>query len=69
MPNRLRRVPVKETFQDRLQEEIRTFRDAAAVLPPGMQRELLLQRARQAESTLRMNALLRPTAGSRAIEN
>jgi hypothetical protein len=54
-----RRVKHQKTFEERLAEEAARFRDAANELPPGMQRELLLRRARQAETASRMSDWLR----------
>jgi hypothetical protein len=46
-----RRVKRKETFQERLAEEAKRFREAAEAQPPGSSaRELLMRRARQAET-------------------
>jgi hypothetical protein len=39
-----------KTFEDRLAEESRRLKEAADQLPPDTGRELLLQRARQAET-------------------
>jgi hypothetical protein len=44
-----------ETFEERLAEEAAHFRKAAQELPHGMARELLLRRARQAETASRMS--------------
>jgi len=54
-----RRIKHQKTFEERLAEEAVRFRDAAMDLPPGMQRELLLRRARQAETASRMSDWLR----------
>lgn len=57
----LRRL-VKHTlsFQERLAEEAKKFREAAEREPPGsMSRELLLRRARQAETASHVNDWLR----------
>jgi hypothetical protein len=46
----------KTTFEERLLEEARRFREAAEEQPPGSTaRELLLRRARQAETASHMN--------------
>jgi len=48
------------TFQERLAEEAKMFNDAAAREPPGStSRELLLRRARQAETASGINGWLR----------
>ena len=49
-----------ETFEHRLAEEAKRFRDAAEQAPQGtMARELLLRRARQAETASHMSDWLR----------
>jgi hypothetical protein len=54
--NRIRR----ETFEERLAEEARRFAEAAEKEIPGSTaRELLLRRARQAETASRVNEWLR----------
>jgi hypothetical protein len=46
----------KTTFEERLLEEARRFREAAEEQPPGSTaRELLLRRARQAETASHMD--------------
>jgi hypothetical protein len=51
-----RRIKHKTTFEERLAEEARRFKEAAEQQPPGSKaRELLLRRARQAETASRMN--------------
>ena len=47
-----------QTFEERLAEEAAQFRKAAEQAEPGMARELLLRRARQADTASRMNAWL-----------
>jgi hypothetical protein len=54
-----RRVKHEKTFEERLAEEAHRSREAAQSLPPGMARELLLKRARQAESAAHLNAWLK----------
>jgi len=50
------RIKHKTTFEERLAEEARRFNEAAEEQPPGSTaRELLLRRARQAETALRVN--------------
>jgi hypothetical protein len=53
-------MPVKheKTFQQRLKDEALRLRDEATDLPPGKDRELLLNRAEQAEKASRMDAWL-----------
>ena len=53
-----RRFKHEKTFQDRLAEEAARFQEAADKLPPGHARELLLRRARQAETASRIDAWL-----------
>lgn len=51
MPQRRRRIKHEKTFQQRLAEEAARFKEAAEKLPPGSHaQELLLRRARQAET-------------------
>jgi hypothetical protein len=59
MQQQRRRVKHEKTFAERLAEEAERFRDAAAKLPPGTERELLLKRARQAEAAAHLNEWLR----------
>jgi hypothetical protein len=54
-----RRIKHQKTFEERLAEEAQRFRDAAEALPPGTAQELLLKRARQAESAAHMNQWLK----------
>jgi hypothetical protein len=51
-----RRIKHKITFEERLAEEVLRFKEAAEKQPHGTTaRELLLRRARQAETALHMN--------------
>jgi hypothetical protein len=59
MPERRRRFKQTQTFEQRLAEEAARFRTAAEELPPGTARELLLRRARQAETASHMSDWLR----------
>jgi hypothetical protein len=60
MGNLRRRVRHTLSFEERLAEEAKKFRKAAEREPPGsMSRELLLRRARQAETASRVNDCLR----------
>ncbi|MFB6458673.1 hypothetical protein [Bradyrhizobium tunisiense] len=55
-----RRIKHTMTFEERLAEEARSFKEAAEKELPGSQaRELLLRRARQAETASRLNDWLR----------
>jgi hypothetical protein len=53
-----RRFKQTQTFEQRLAEEAAQFRKAAEQAEPGMARDLLLKRARQAETASRMNEWL-----------
>jgi hypothetical protein len=51
-----KRVKHLTTFEERLAEEARRFKEAAEEQPPGSKaRELLLRRARQAETASHMS--------------
>ena len=54
-----RRIKHTQTFEERLAEEAERFRKAAAEAPPGTPRELLLRRARQAETASHMSDWLK----------
>ena len=54
-----RRVKHQQTFEERLADEAVRFREAAKEAQPGMARELLLRRARQAETALHMSEWLK----------
>ena len=66
-----RRIKHEKTFQERLAEEAQRFREAAQALPPGTAQELLLRRARQAETASHINDWLRSPAlqPPQALEN
>ncbi len=53
-----RRTKHQKSFQQRLAEEALRFQEAANKLPPGTARELLLRRARQAETASHINEWL-----------
>ncbi|MEH2497776.1 hypothetical protein V1294_004255 [Bradyrhizobium sp. AZCC 1678] len=53
------RIKNEKTFEERLAEEARRFKEAADKLPHGPARELLLRRARQAETAAHINEWLR----------
>jgi hypothetical protein len=60
MTKQRRRVKHIETFEERLAQEAIKFKEAAENQPPGsMARELLLRRARQAETAAHINEWLR----------
>ncbi|WP_349643819.1 hypothetical protein [Bradyrhizobium sp. LMTR 3] len=58
MIKRRRRVKHEKTFQERLAEEAQRYKEAAKHLPPGTARELLLRRARQADTAANIDAWL-----------
>lgn len=59
MPEQRRRLfKNTKSFEERLAEEAARFREAAEKLPQGMARELLLRRARQAETASHLNEWL-----------
>jgi hypothetical protein len=56
MAQQRKRIKHKATFEQRLAEEARKFREAAEKERPGsMARDLLLRRARQADTASHMN--------------
>ena len=52
------RIKHEKTFQQRLAEEAHRLREAAQALSPGTAQELLLARARQAETAARVDQWL-----------
>jgi hypothetical protein len=56
---RRRPKPRTQTFEEFLAEEADRFREAAKALPEGMARELLMRRARQAETASHMSGWLK----------
>jgi hypothetical protein len=58
-PQRRRSKKRSQSFEDHLIEEAVRFRAAANDLPQGMARELLLRRARQAETASHVSEWLR----------
>ena len=62
MARQRKRVKHTATFEARLAEEATKFKEAAEKQPPGsMARELLLRRARQAETAAHISDWLRST--------
>ena len=60
MAQQRRRVKHTATFEERLAEEARKFREAADKEAPGsMARELLLRRVRQFETAIHLNEWVR----------
>lgn len=53
-----RRVKHQTTFEERLAEQARSLREQAKGVPPGVERENLIRRARQAEAASHMNEWL-----------
>ena len=53
-----RHVKHEKTFEERLADAAYRFREAAAKLCPGTEQDLLLQRARQAETASHLNEWL-----------
>jgi hypothetical protein len=45
-----KRIKHENSIEDRLREQARTFREKAKRLPPGIERDHLIRRARQAET-------------------
>jgi hypothetical protein len=59
MPQQRRRIKHEKTFQERLADEAVRFKEAAERLPPGSHaQELLLRRARQAETAAHIDEWL-----------
>ena len=58
MTQQRRRIKHTASFAERLASEAEQFRKAAAAAEPGLERELLLKRARQAETAAHMNEWL-----------
>jgi hypothetical protein len=54
-----KRVKHQKTFQQRLAEEAERFKELAEQTAPGMQRELYLRRARQAETAAHIDVWLK----------
>jgi hypothetical protein len=54
-----RRFKQTRSLEARLADEAKRLREAARHAPPGMARELLLRKARQAETGLSMSTWLR----------
>jgi len=57
---RIKRIKHEKSFKDRLADEAIRFRAEAAKLSPGTARELLLRRARQAETAAHIDWLTSP---------
>jgi len=61
-----RRIKHVKSFEQRLAEEAKRFKEAAEILPPGMARELLMKRVRMAEAAAHMNQWLKPPSLQRS---
>ncbi len=59
MAQQRRRTKHTQTFEQCLTEEAEQFRKAADAAPPGMPRELMLKRVRQAEAAISMDRWLK----------
>jgi hypothetical protein len=60
MEKRRKRIKHVASFEERLAEEAKRFKEAAEQQPPGSQaRELLLRRARQAETASHVSKWLK----------
>jgi hypothetical protein len=64
VPPQRRKYKNAKSFEERLAEEAQRFRQAAQEARPGLEREPLLRRARQAETASRMNEWLKPMFGT-----
>jgi hypothetical protein len=53
-----RRIKHTASFEERLAQEALRLREQAKSLPPGIERDQLIRRARQAETASRMNQWL-----------
>ena len=50
-----RRIKHETSFEERMAEQARSLREQAKTMPPGIEREGLIRRARQAETASHMN--------------
>ena len=53
-----RRVKQEASFEERLVEQAQGLRDRAKTMPPGVEREALIRRARQTDVAAHMNEWL-----------
>lgn len=53
-----RRIKHKTSLEERLTEQAKSLRDRAKKMPPGVERDALVRRARQAETASRINEWL-----------
>jgi hypothetical protein len=54
-----RRFKQTQSLEDRLAEEAKRLRDQAKLMPPGPEREIMIRKARQAETGSHMSEWLR----------
>ena len=59
MVKKRNRTKQEKSFEERLTEQAQSCQEAANLLPEGEVRDLLVRRARQIETALRVNAALR----------
>ena len=59
MQKQRRRLKQLKSFEERLAEDAKRLREEAKLLPPGYVRELVLRKARQAETGSRVSGWLR----------
>ncbi|MDB5605241.1 MAG: hypothetical protein JWP25_2141 [Bradyrhizobium sp.] len=55
---RPRRILHKKSFEERLAQQAQLFKEQAKMLPPSKDREMLLRRARPAETVANINEWL-----------
>lgn len=53
-----RRIKQTQTLETRLSEEAKRLREEAKLLPPGVEREELIRKARRAETTAHLSEWL-----------
>jgi len=62
-----RRIKHNTSLEERLTEQAKSLRDRAKKMPPGVERDALVRRARQAETASRINVWL-SSSGLRSPE-
>ncbi|WFU57749.1 hypothetical protein QA639_09690 [Bradyrhizobium pachyrhizi] len=63
MKKRRRRVRQITSLEERLTEEAKSLRQEAKTLPPGIEKEMLLKKARQNDAAAQMTEWLRSPLG------
>ncbi|MGY4568517.1 MULTISPECIES: hypothetical protein [Bradyrhizobium] len=63
MKKRRRRVKQITSLEERLTEEAKSLRQEAKTLPPGIEKEMLLKKARQNDAAAQMTEWLRSPLG------